>query len=255
MSPLRQSTRADAELTTTEFFDEPTARVHAGLDTTVPTPPIALTPTPSLVSTAVESSAQLNLGITGAAKIGLGMIPVIVFMVAMFLLLLCWHRKERAARKQTQLSPSVLEKDTHSYNNSKAAHRGSSKVLHMAAFSAPVHGSQHCETRFLGQSAILQEQSNREKDDQGQVDLVAAPMKSPRTETDLDPAFDDSRPFRLKRGDTVKRYSLGPELARLWPSPPTSACTMPLATNDNLSVPIDGGESLVFLQRPGRSQR
>jgi hypothetical protein len=186
------------------------------------------------------------------------MIPVVVVMVGLYVLFLFWYRKRRTARKQSQGSkaPPVPEKDGLSYNSSIASRRGSSKVFRMAAFSAPVHDGRHHEAHFQGQSAAILEVAPENKDRSVQVQMAAAPLRSPGMgEADLDSPIDGSSPFRLKRGDTVKRCSLGPELARLWPSPPTSAWMKPLNTDDRLPEPVVRRESFVYQQRPVRNQR
>jgi hypothetical protein len=105
-------------------------------------------------------------------------------------------------------------------------------VLHMAAFSTPIHDERKRGSLYATHIAAIPEQSLDMIVDQSQT--VAPPKKSPRLEAPLDSPIDGSSPFRLKRGDTVKRHSLGPELARLWPSPPASAWLGRLNEADDL---------------------
>ncbi|KAF2031352.1 hypothetical protein EK21DRAFT_30207, partial [Setomelanomma holmii] len=179
--------------------------------------------TTSLAAASQTSTPPANLGLSGGTKIGLAMIPVVVVLVGLYILFLFWYRKRRAGRKSIQgsISPPVPEKDQPSYNSSIASRRRSSKVFHMSAFSAPVHDDRYREAQFLGDKTQL---SQATKEGKTQATAVAAPMRSPHmVEADMDSPIDASGPFRLKRGDTIKRCSIGPELARLWPSSPTSA--------------------------------
>ncbi|KAH8725425.1 hypothetical protein GQ44DRAFT_615691 [Phaeosphaeriaceae sp. PMI808] len=154
-------------------------------------------------------------------KIGLGMIPVVVVLAGLYILFFLWHRKRRATRKQTQItiSPPVPEKDVRSYNSSVTSRQRGSKVFRMSAFSSPVKADQYGQAQFLSQNA--------------------APLSPRKVGGGLDSPIDGSSPFRLKRGDTIKRYSLGPELARLWPSPPALAWMKPLDIEDGSPIRTD----------------
>jgi hypothetical protein len=186
---------------------------------------------------------------SGGTKVGLAMIPVVVMVVGLYVLFLFWFRKRRATRKSIRgsISPPVPEKDVPSYNSSIASRRRSSKVFHMSAFSTPIHDGRYREAQYPGDRAAQQERITATRNGKTQTQVVAAPLRSQHMEeTDLDSPIDASSPFRLKRGDTVKRCSIGPELARLWPSSPTSAWLRPLNYNDDCFAPVTRRENSVY---------
>jgi hypothetical protein len=221
--------------------------VHIDFDTITPTPLRTVQSTPILPMASTHTTVQSNTGMSNATKIGLSMIPVVVFTVGLYMLFLFLYQKRRAARKQAQKPPSVPEKDIRSYNSSLASRRRSSKVLHMSAFSTPIHDDRQRTTERRTHNATIPDQCLEINVDQ--VQMVAAPKKSSRIEPPLDSPIDGSSPFHLKRGDTVKRHSLGPELARLWPSTPASAWLGPLNEEDDLPAPTYGTPA----QRPYRN--
>ncbi|KAH7378417.1 hypothetical protein DE146DRAFT_626544 [Phaeosphaeria sp. MPI-PUGE-AT-0046c] len=192
--------------------------------------------------------------ITGTTKVGLAMIPIIVALVGLYVLFLFWYRKRRAARElQLSMAPPVPVKDGQSLNGSIASQRRSSKVFRMAAFVAPLHES-------LQRAASPPRIGNGGHKKSGSIDksIISYPMEQARSpgmiEAGLDSPIDGSSPFRLKRGDTIKRYSIGPELSRLWPSPPASAWMKP-ATEASLPAPAIRRESAVYQQGLSRYGR
>lgn len=186
---------------------------------------------------------------TGTTKVGLAMIPIIVALVGLYVLFLFWYRKRRAARN---IPPPVPEKDGHSQNGSIISQRRSSKVFRMAAFVAPLHES-------LQRAAPPSRNGGTGHKKNASIDksIISYPIgpKSPSMlEAGLDSPIDGSSPFRLKRGDTVKRSSIGPELQRLWPSPPASAWMKP-ATELSFPSPAFRRESIIYQQPPSRFSR
>lgn len=243
MSPLPYfAMRADTTPTSTED-PTPTHRIYIQQDTNVPTP----------------SERPTNRGMPITTKVGLAMVPVVIIMVALLIVFLFWYRKRRAARRQNirgSISPPALAKDLMSCNSSVANKRGSSKVHRMAAFSVPVHDGPQREAELLGLGGALEVAVRNNKNKMFQARVIVAPTKFPvLVEADLDSPIDGSSPFRLKRGDTVKRYSIGPELARLWPSPPASAWTRPLRTYQEPAYQLTNRDSSVYQERPFRSIR
>lgn len=68
----------------------------------------------------------------------------------------------------------------------------------------------------------------KRKNENIQINMAAASSCPHIWESDQDSPIDASSPFRLKRGDTIKRHSLGSDLFRLWPTPPTSTYIKPM---------------------------
>lgn len=66
------------------------------------------------------------------------------------------------------------------------------------------------------------------------IHINMAAAKSLPNIDELDSPIDGSSPFRLKRGDTVRRSSLGSDLFRLWPTPPTSVWIRPMSVYENM---------------------
>lgn len=209
---------------TTQSDEVPSTRILIEKDTVSPVPS---------ASAAIESSATTtHHSMNSTTKVGLAIIPLVVVLVGLYVVFLFWYRKRRAARKSIRGSilPPKREKDLHSYNSSIDIREGSSKVCQMAAFSAPIHGMRHGEAPIVGESAAPHEVPGVKREGV-QVESSVIPIRNAARliNTDLDSPIDGSSPFRLKRGDTIKRSSLGPELARLWPSPPASVWIKPLA--------------------------
>jgi hypothetical protein len=210
--------------------------------------------TSSLAAVSEGAARASNNGISTATKVGLGMIPIIVVSVGLWILFLFWYRRRRAARKATRqsIAPSVPDKDVSSYCPSIDSARRTSKVFQMTAFSTPVHDGRYREAQMFGDRQVDEGASMGERT---KINMDSAPLRSPHmAEVDLDSPIDGSSPFRLKRGDTVKRNSLGPALAQLWPSPPSTACIKPSA-DDELPAPVVRRESSVYHLYPGRSIR
>jgi hypothetical protein len=201
----------------------------------------------------VLDSKPKRQGMSGATKLGLGLIPVVVILVGLYILFLFWYRKNRSTRNGIckSISPPIPEKDPPSYDNSIESTRRTSKVIQMSAFSTPVRDGQNREAQMFGQSEVNDEPSKSEGTKIGAAAAMAA-RNAHLVEVDMDSPIDASSPFRLKRGDTVKRTSLGPELARLWPSPPPSIWIKPYAANQ-LPLPINRRESSVYQPAPSKS--
>jgi hypothetical protein len=234
---------------TTQSDEIPSTRILIEKDTVSPVPS---------ASAVIESSAPTtHHGMNSTTKVGLAMIPLVVVLVGLYVIFLFWYRKRRAVRKSIRgsISPPLPEKDLYSYNSSIDSREGSSKVCQMAAFSAPIHSMRHEEARVGGKSTAPHKVPG-DKQEGAQVESPAIPMRNAARliHTDLDSPIDGSSPFRLKRGDTIKRSSLGPELARLWPSPPASVWIKPLATDGLLPMPMSRRESSVYQERPNRNQ-
>lgn len=192
--------------------------------------------------------------LTGTTKVGLAMIPIIVALVGIYVLFLFWYRKRRAARKlESSMAPPVPDKDGQSQNGSIASRRRSSKVFRMAAFVSPLH-----ESLQRAASPPRNEKAGHKKSgsiDKSIISYPIAPPKSPAmVEAGLDSPIDGSSPFRLKRGDTIRRCSIGPELSRLWPSPPASAWMKP-ANETSLPAPAVRRESSIYQQGMSRYRR
>ncbi|KAF2819171.1 hypothetical protein CC86DRAFT_147618 [Ophiobolus disseminans] len=242
------------------------------VDTAAPTAPTfvpdaATTSSASLATEPVGSAT--SGGMSSATKVGLAMIPVVVILVGVYILFLFWYRRRRAARNlrlRGLMSPPVPEKDfSSSYNSSIASRRQSSKVLNMAAFTTPLDGT-YPKPMAVGQSAAreqpprglglsrIQERSrdnvatrspqpvgirreptfSAKKKGHIHINMAAANSCPNISEADTDSPIDGRSPFRLKRGDTVKRHSLGSDLLRLWPTPPTSVWMQPMSVYDDV---------------------
>jgi hypothetical protein len=238
-------------------------------------PSIIVIPDAASTSSASTSSAALasggsaspaaEPGMSNAMKLGLAIPVVVVVLTGLYILFLFWYRKRRAARK-----PPVPEKDdVSSGQTSVAGRQRSSKVWNMAAFITPLHGphQQPAASKEAYHGLALPGISKKRnvnvtaapsspdlaamhyvpaparKKDQNNIhiNLMAAASCPNMRETDLDSPIDVRSPFRLKRGDTVKRrgdaanrHSLGNDLFRLWPTPPTSTYLKPMSVNDEM---------------------
>jgi hypothetical protein len=256
MSPLynmaRLVARANIETIHTGTYDgeTPPTRILIQKDTV---------PTPSTTAAALVASATpTNRGLPDTTKIGLAMIPVVVAVIGLYALFLFWWRKRRTARKEKRLSisPPVPEKDTPTYPSSITSNKRSSKVYTMAAFAAPIHNGRHREAHFPGTIAAQPEQAPVSKPEDVQIRMTATPRTSRNLSVaGLDSPTDRDSPFRLKRGDTLKRMSLGPELARLWPAPPTSAWMKAMNVNDRQLAPTVKREDAVYQQEMAGNQQ
>jgi cbb3-type cytochrome oxidase subunit 3 len=257
MSPLynlaRLVARANIESTQTGAYDggtPPTRRlIQKDIDVPIPS---------NTAAAAAASATPINRGMPRTTKIGLAMIPVFVTIVGVYVVFLFWWRKRRTARKEKRLSisPPVPVKDITVYPSSIESNKRSSKVYRMAAFAAPIHDGRRREARFSGIIAAQPEQ----KPSSRMEDVRAKSTATPRTslnmsEAGLDSPTDRDCPFRLKRSDTLQRMSLGPELARLWPAPLTSARMKPLRTDDKQPAHTIRRDDAVYQQGPVRDQQ
>jgi hypothetical protein len=254
MSPLydmaRLVARASIETTHTGTYDGriPPTRILIQKDSIAPKP-----------NTAEASAAPTNRGMPATTKIGLAMIPVAVVVVGLYVLFLFRWRKRRTARKEKRLSisPPVPEKDTPTYPESVKSNKRSSKVYTMSAFAAPLHDGRHREAHFPGLAMAQSEAESMSEEEDVQVQMT----KTPRTSRTLlevpivDSPTDRGSPFRLKRGNTLRRMSLGPELTRLFPTPPTAARLRPVNANEGQPESTIGREEAVYQHDPMRHQQ
>jgi hypothetical protein len=244
MSPLPQlAVRHD--IAPTSLQDPiPTPRIYIQQDTVEP----------------IHSTVGMKRGLPTATKVGFAMIPVTIVVFGLLALFLFWYQKRRAAQKpnlRSSISPPMRGKEIMSCNSSIASKRRSSKVYRMAAFSDPVTESRRCESPLFGPGGALEAAVQHNRNKMIQQKVIAAPTRSPARRPDMvetvpDSPIDGRSPFRLKRGDTVKRYSIGPELARLWPTPPASAWTRPSSRHAGPILPLAHRESSVYHERPAR---
>jgi hypothetical protein len=211
--------------------------------------------------TAEASATPANRGMPATTKIGLAMIPVVVVVVGLYVLFLFWWRKRRTAHKEKRLSisPPVPEKDTPTYPESIKSNKRSSKVYTMAAFAAPIHDGRHREAHFPG---LEMSQIEPRADPMDEEESVKVQMtKTPRTSQTMlevptvDSPTDRDSPFRLKRGNTQRRMSLGQELTRLFPTPPTAAWLRPATANEGHPESMIRREEAVYQQEPTRHQQ
>lgn len=217
-----------------ESTDSPSLSTSIQMDTSVPPPPA--TEWPPLVEQSFPVSS--NKGMSNVTKIGLGMIPVVVFLCAMWIFFLFWWRKRRLRGVIRHMGPPpVPEKDLSLISTSNDSSRRGSKVLNMAAFSTPVHDGRYREAQVFGQSQMPNQSPIT--DAKKRTDAIV----TERAETDS--PIDATSPFRLKRGDTLKRCSLGTEISSLWPSPPPSAwIKQPVKIERVISPPLPASSSL-----------
>jgi hypothetical protein len=224
-----------------------------------PTQPTAAMETgssnPSSFTTVIDGAARnVNNGLTTATKVGLAMIPIVLVTVALWIVLLFWYRRRRSARTviRQSVTSSVPGKDDPSYSPSLDSTRRTSKVYQMTAFSTPVHDDRNPDPQTFGDRQV------DERVDTGartKTNVNSVPLRSPHMiEGDLDSPIDARSPFRLKRGDTVKRNSLGTALIQLWPLEPPTALTRP-STNDELPAPVVRQQRSVYHLYPGRGSR
>jgi hypothetical protein len=251
MSPLPRFAMCDDIAPTSTKEPTPTPRMYIQQDTIVPTP----------------SAVGVKRGLSAATKVGFAMIPVFVVIVGLSILFLFLYRRRPATHRlnlRGSRSPPVLAKDIASCSSSIASKRRISKVYRMAAFSAPVSESRQCEAPLFGPGGALEAAVRKNRNKMIQQKVIAAPAGSPARSPARSPAIveavpdspiDGRSPFRLKRGDTVKRYSIGPELARLWPSPPASVLVRPSSTHNLPAFPVANRESSVYQERPSRNVR
>jgi hypothetical protein len=275
MSPLydmaRLVARASIETTHTGTYDGKTlpTRILIQKDSIAPKP-----------NTAEASATPTNRGMPTTTKIGLAMIPVVVVVVGLYILFLFRWRKRRTARKEKRLSisPPVPEKDTPTYPESVKSNKRSSKVYTMAAFAAPIHDGRHREAHFPGLATVqLEAESISEEGDvkghmiktprtsqsmsEEEQDVKVQMTRTPRTSQTMlevptvDSPTDRDSPFRLKRGNTLRRTSLGSELTRLFPTPPTAAWLRPANGNEEQPESTIGSDEVVYQQEPIRHQQ
>jgi len=211
--------------------------------------------TPSLLPTVVDGAARnVDHGMSTATKVGLAMIPIVLFTIAVWIVLLFWYRRRRSARTATRQSfaSSVPDKNHSSYSPSLDSTRRISKVYQMTAFSTPVQDDRHRESHTFGDQQVNEEAYMGTST---QTIVTSTPLRSPHMfEEGLDSPIDARSPFRLKRGDTVKRNSLGTALIELWPSEPPAAMIRPSADHEP-PTPVVRQHQSVYHLYPGRRSR
>lgn len=204
------------------------------------TTPPSLPPTASMVPSGNSSVAIANAsqdpaqsdyqGLSTGTKVGLAMVPVIIANVGLYILFLFWFRRRRIFRKtRADIPPAVPRKDLYSYSDSFDSGHRTSKIHTLNAFNTPIH-DQNCQAQSYRKSFGRRDLLAIDKIGIAATNDMPAPPRSPHMVECGDSPIDGSSPFRLKRGDTVKRVSLGSDLARLWPSPPPSAWMKPPTT-------------------------
>lgn len=225
MSPIWHARRAFAS--TVEFSpsstavmqgnSEPTSeRSRLQTDHSVPpqTVPLLIAQEPTIFQT------PLQQGMTWGMKLGIAMIPVVVCLVGFWVFFLFWLRKRRARKSKSQAVPPVPRIDHPSFHGSIESNHRSSKVVSMTAFSTPIYSGKHREMSIIGQARTFDLEEAISPRYEPNLSVTLAPPDHPALR---DSPVDSGSPFRLKRGDTVKRQTLGTEISTLWPSPPPSA--------------------------------
>ncbi|RAQ99328.1 hypothetical protein DDE82_008370 [Stemphylium lycopersici] len=183
-------------------------------------------------TTSADPAQQQNQEMPLGTKIGLGMMPVVIAILGLFVFFVFWwrRRKVRQARQShTSIPPPVPEKDYSALLPPIESSRNGSKVLTMAAFSTHVNNNRYREAQVFGQPMDRGIRIVERDQESGQRIRSVTPPRSSRSgkskkksRSGPDSPIDGSSPFRLKRGDTVRR-SLGSEISDLWPSPPPTA--------------------------------
>jgi hypothetical protein len=249
-APTRVQVRADemAVMTSTAILSTSTSKSTqqspcrpsstGGIMTDSSTPPLSIPP--SLPSTLVIETPLATPppppGMSFGTKLGLGMIPVVIGVCALWMIFLFWWRRQKT-RKASQsveagIAPRVPEKDFLSLVPSLESSRRGSKVFSMAAFSTPIHNASGKRREAHVYKESEQQRTDPEKEvttehamgqsqhkqNDSYSDMVRL-ANSGASRTGPDSPIDRTCPFRLKRGNTV-RGSLGSEISNLWPSPP-----------------------------------
>lgn len=186
-------------------------------------PPIATSIAPSSIQTLTNNLPMPSETASGAAsdrqsndhslasKVGIAMIPVAVILCLVCVAGFFWIRRRRARRRHPT-SDSTLEKEPRPQTSLEFEPRPStSKVLSMAAFSTPLDKEQS---------------KNRLNTIQGMksgLNMAATRFGNPDSiQPDLDSPIDRTSPFRLKRGNTIRRCSFESAMTTSWPVPPES---------------------------------
>ncbi|KAL6704613.1 hypothetical protein ACN47E_008010 [Coniothyrium glycines] len=177
-------------------------------------------------STASWSKRDMSTG----TKVGLAIIPTLLCLGTMLLVSFMWWRKRQMRRKLLDSRPPpVPEKDYQPRGrttNMTSVHDGrSSRVFNMAAFTTPIHHQHKREASIIGQSP---ERKSAFQRDECPRDTKTVRLAVPEIlQAENDSPVDGRSPFRLKRGDTTKRLTLGSEISKVWPSPPPAAWIRP----------------------------
>lgn len=180
------------------------------------------------------SAPSENSGLNTGTKVGLAMIPVIIAALSLYILFLFWFRRRCVVRKtRVDIPLAVLEKDPDSYNNSFEQGHRTSKIRNMNAFSTPIY-DQNCQAQMYKKDFGQRHPLAINRTGIVATDNLSTPPRSPHMVECGDSPIDGSSPFRLQRGDMVKRVSLGPDLARLWPSLPPLAWMKQTSTSESM---------------------
>jgi hypothetical protein len=158
-------------------------------------------------------------------KLALGMIPAVLGLCAMWIFFLIWwpKRKARKARKASQQArpPPVPEKDVPPVVPATNSKQRVSKAFNVAAFSTPIQGRcREVQVRHPSKKSTKTVRFSAKHEINTTTTTRLATSKGSRPPSHS--PIDGTSPFRLKRGDTTVRKSLGSEISSLWPSPPPS---------------------------------
>lgn len=235
------SSAGSKPLPTSTSYREPNASLRTIIQQATGTPSlltvvrrdvsVALATVPPMLEPG-NSSSVFEQGMTSRTKIGLGMIPVVICICTMWMLFLFWWRKRRVHRatRHTNL-PFVPQKDRSLVHGSIDSNRRSSKVFRMAAFSTPVNDGRFSRVQALDHSRWRNQTARADQCEKDEINTTMARVaNTDSTMNNLDSPIGGSSPFRLKRGDTVKRCSLGTEISSRWPSPPPPSAWVKRAT-------------------------
>jgi hypothetical protein len=285
MSPTLHTLRYEARVDKSPLQMSTTTldTIHIQQATVSPIPPTAHAVTSNTaaplepISTGPAEAAKPGASVN--TKLGFAMIPVAVFAGAMAVLIALWLRRRQMRKAfRNRTPPAVPEKANHTpstsfyFNNSG---RRGTPTHDMNARSTPVHIMEACRTPMhtshLSQSPVtnpvqspftnqvrppvinqVQSHDRWTSTDQALLrvpidmavarhggSVIAEPQESP---------IDGSSPFRLKRGNTINRNTLGSAIANTWPMPPPRA-------RMNLSdptgrIPFPRLDAEVYDQRP-----
>lgn len=221
------------------YVQDDTASPPTTVSTRSATPPATVSPSAE-ASPSMDSSKP---GLSHGTKIGLAMIPVVVFLCLIWVLALYWWRKRRAQKVMRDLPPPVPEKDDWYSAGSIAGSRRGSRDYPMSATNTPFRHGRYREASVIGRSNLREEYDPTKHETQETKIEGKTSSHSP---------IDGKSPFRFKTGNSVGRLSLGTHISKLWPTPPPSAWTR--QPRPMISRPILH-ENLPYKMQPDRSPR
>jgi hypothetical protein len=252
MSPLPAPTDKMAVMPSSTILNISTStqspcRPGGSLITDPSTPPSSIPaslPLPSnlVLETPQPQPSQQQPGMSFGTKLGLGMIPVILSVCALWIIFLFWWRRRQKTRQSVEagITPRVPEKDFLSLVPSLECSRRGSKVFNMAAFSTPIYNAGGKRREALVYNEYEQQQQQQQEQQREDTEKEKEKEKEATTEhasghkqndsysdivrlaalrTGSDSPIDRTCPFRLKRGNTV-RGSIGSAVSGLWPAVP-----------------------------------